>query len=100
LGGVAAYHLFPDFVGGKNESTRQGGLEAGRKVIEFAMKTKGDSRFIAGELSLADLYLAPVLSYVSLTPDASALFDVDGFADWWARVQQLESFKATQRNLG
>jgi len=44
--------------------------------------------------------LAPVLSYVSLTPDASALFDVDGFADWWARVQQLESFKATQRNLG
>jgi glutathione S-transferase len=71
VGGVAAYHLFPDFVGGKNESMRQGGLEAGRKVIEFAMKTKGDSRFIAGELSLADLYLAPVLFYVSLTPDAA-----------------------------
>ena len=100
VGGVAAYHLFPDFVGGKNESMRQGGLEAGRKVIEFAMKTKGESRFIAGELSLADLYLAPVLFYVSLTPDAPALFDVDGFADWWARVQQLESFKATQPNLG
>jgi glutathione S-transferase len=100
LGGVAAYHLFPDFVGGKNESMRQGGLETGRKLIEFAMKTKGDSRFIAGELSLADLYLAPVLSYISLTPDAPALFDVEGFADWWARVQQLESFKATQPNLG
>jgi glutathione S-transferase len=25
LGGVAAYHLFPDFVGGKNEATRQSG---------------------------------------------------------------------------
>src|SRR6202142_1413162 len=25
-GGVAAYHLFPDFVGGKNEAMRQGGI--------------------------------------------------------------------------
>jgi glutathione S-transferase len=100
VGGVAAFHLFPDFVGGKNESMRQGGIEAGRKVIEFAMKMKGDSRFVAGELSLADLYLAPVLFYVSLTPDAPALFDVQGFAGWWSRVQQLDSFKATQPNLG
>ena len=100
VGGVAAYHLFPDFVGGKNESMRQSGLEAGRRVNQFAMKTKGASRFIAGELSLADLYLASVLFYVSLTPDAPALFDVDGFADWWGRIQQLESFKATQPNLG
>ena len=49
-GGVAAYHLFPDFVGGKNEAMRKGGLENGRKVIELAMKTKGPSPFIAGEL--------------------------------------------------
>jgi glutathione S-transferase len=59
-GGVAAYHLFPDFVGGKNEAMRKGGLENGRKVIELAMKTKGSSPFIAGDLSLADLYLAPI----------------------------------------
>ena len=52
LGGVAAYHLFPDFVGGKNEAMRKGGLENGRKVIELAMKTKGSSPFIAGDLSL------------------------------------------------
>ena len=51
-GGVAAYHLFPDFVGGKNEAMRKGGLENGRKVIELAMKTKGSSPFIAGDLSL------------------------------------------------
>src|SRR5208337_1139992 len=61
IGGVAAYHLFPDFVGGKNEAMRKGGLENGRKVIEFAMKTKASSPFIAGELSLADLYLAPIV---------------------------------------
>jgi glutathione S-transferase len=96
VGGVAAYHLFPDFVGGKNETMRQDGIENGRKLLEFTMKTKGTSPFIAGELSLADLYLAPMLFYVSLTPDKDALFDVEGFAGWWEKVQALQSFKATQ----
>lgn len=96
LGGVAAYHLFPDFVGGKNEAARESGLENGRKVIEFAMRTKGSSPFIAGELSLADLFLAPVVAYVSMTPDAGMLFGIDGFAAWWTAVQQLDSFKSTQ----
>ena len=93
--GVAAYHLFPDFVGGKNEPMRQGGIENGRKVIELAMKTKGAAPFIAGELSLADLYLAPIAFYVSLTPDKDALFGVPGFADWWDRIQALPSFQNT-----
>ena len=51
IGGVAAYHLFPDFVGGKNEAMRKSGLENGRKMIELAMKTKGSSPFIAGDLT-------------------------------------------------
>ena len=50
IGGVAAYHLFPGFVGGKNDAMRKGGVENGRKVIELAMKTRGSSPFIAGDL--------------------------------------------------
>ena len=100
VGGIAAYHLFPDFVGGKNESMQKAGIENGRKVIEFAMKTKGSSPFLAGELSLADLYLAPIVFYVALTPDMGAVSDVDGFADWWTNIQALKSFKDTQPNLG
>ena len=100
VGGVAAYHLFPDFVGGKNETMRKDGIDTGRKVLEQAMKTKGASPFIAGELSLADLYLAPIAAYVSMTPDAKTLFGVDGFADWWAKVQALKSFQATQPDAG
>ena len=60
IGGVAAYHLFPGFVGGKNDAMRKGGVENGRKVIELAMKTRGSSPFIAGDLGTADLYLAPI----------------------------------------
>jgi glutathione S-transferase len=97
IGGVAAFHLFPDFVGGKNDAMRNGGIENGRKVIEFAMKTKGSLPFIAGELSLADLYLAPIAFYVSLTPNKD--FDVNGFGDWWTKIQALQSFKDTQPDL-
>ena len=64
------------------------------------MKTKGASPFIAGELSLADLYLAPIVFYVSLTPDKDAVFNVDGFADWWTKIQALPSFQATPPNPG
>lgn len=96
LAGVAGYHLFPDFVGGKNEAARAAGLAQGRKVLAFAMQTKGTSPFVAGDLSLADLYLAPIAAYVAMTPDAPAVFAVDGFADWWARVQALASYQATQ----
>ena len=97
IGGVAAYHLFPDFVGGKNEAMRKGGLENGRKMIELAMKTRGSSPFIAGDLSLADLYLAPILFYVSLTPDKDAVFDVAGFADWWTQIQAFRASRTRNR---
>ena len=100
IGGVAAYHLFPDFVGGKNDAMRTSGLADGRKVIELAMQTKGASSFIAGELSLADLYLAPIAFYVSLTPDKATLFGAPGFDGWWAKIQALQSFKRTQPDLG
>ena len=94
--GLAAQHLFPDFVGGKNEQVRLDCLDKSRKVLTEYMKLKGDSPWIAGaELSLADLHVAPNCFYVSLTEDAGAAFDVPGFADWWARMQGLASFQAT-----
>ncbi len=96
VGGVAAYHLFPDFVGGKNQAARTAGIENGRKTLGFIMGVKGTDPFIAGELSLADLYLAPIIAYVAMTPDANALFDAPGFAGWWTAIQALPSFKATK----
>jgi len=97
---VAGYHLFPDFVGGKNEAMRAAGIDNGRKVLALAMQTKGGSPFIAGDLSLADLFLAPIIFYVALTPDAAAVFDIDGFAAWWTAIQALPSFQAPAPNLG
>jgi len=65
------------------------------------MKVRGSDAFIAGrERSLADFCLAPPYFYVGLMPDAAEVFAVDGFADWWTRVQALESYQATEPNLG
>jgi glutathione S-transferase len=101
LVGVAAYHLFPDFVGGKNEAMRKDCIEKSRLVLTELMKLRGNDPWIAGaKPSLADFYLAPVCFYVSLTEDAAKVFDVPGFADWWDRVQALETYKATEPDLG
>ena len=101
LVGVAAYHLFPDFVGGKNEEMRKDCIEKSRVVLTELMKLRGKDDWIAGsQASLADFYLAPICFYVGLTEDAAKVFDVPGFQDWWARMQALPSYKATEPDLG
>ncbi len=99
--GVAGYHLFPDFIGGRNEDARRQGIATGRRVLEGLMKLRGRDAFIAGARpSIGDFYLAPICFYVALTPDAAEVFAADGFAEWWERTQALPSFQATAPQLG
>ena len=44
IGGIAAYHLFPDFVGGKNDAMRKAGIENARKMIQLAMRRRASPR--------------------------------------------------------
>ncbi|WP_237476728.1 glutathione S-transferase family protein [Lichenibacterium dinghuense] len=97
IGGVVAYHLFPDFVGGKNEAMHHEGIAEGKTVLGEIMKLRGGDRFIAGaEQSLADLYLAPIFAYVVLTPHKQEFLALPGVADWWGAVTALDSFKGTE----
>jgi len=101
IGGVAAYHLFPQLVGGQNDDARREGLAQSQVVLKELMRIRGDSPFIAGERqTLADCYLAPICFYVGLTEDADQVFDVEGFAPWWDRAQALKSFRDTEPDLG
>ena len=97
IGGVVAYHLFPDFVGGKDEEMHRKGLAEGRKVLGEIMRIRGGDRFVARhEPSLGDLYLAPIMAYVVLTPHKDEFLALPGVSDWWGAVTALESFKATE----
>lgn len=99
--GTAGYHLFPHLVGNPDKTFLEQSVEQARKVLAKIMEIRGDSRYIAGdERSLADFYLAPVCFYVGLVEDAPRVFDVPGFGEWWDRVQQLDSYRATEPDLG
>ena len=97
IGGVVAYHLFPDFVGGRNDAMHAKGLEEGKRVLAEIMTIRGGDRFIAGPaVSLADLYLAPIMAYVVLTPHKDEVLAIPGLGDWWDATTALDSFKATE----
>ena len=96
LGGAVAYHLFPDFVGGKNEEAHHQGVADGKMALGELMRIKGESPYLAGpELSVADLYLAPIIAYVTMTPHKDEFLALPGVADWWERVSALDCFRAT-----
>jgi glutathione S-transferase len=97
IGGVAAYHLFPDFVGGKNDTAHHEALGRSRHVMTELMRIKDRSPYLAGDsLSLADLYLAPIFGYLTLTPHKEEFVNMPGVGDWWERISGRESFRATQ----
>ncbi|MBO0664095.1 glutathione S-transferase family protein [Jiella sp. MQZ9-1] len=97
VAGIAAYHLFPDFVGGKDETKHEEGLKNGRKVVTELMAIKGDAPWLAGaEMSVADLYLAPLMAYVAKTPHLPEFQEIDGFSPWWETISQRPSFTTTQ----
>jgi glutathione S-transferase len=97
IGGVAAYHLFPDFVGGKNDAVHREALEKSRQVVTELMRIRNGSPYLAGNsLSIADLYLAPILAYITLTPHRDEFVGMAGVSDWWERISGRESFRSTQ----
>ncbi|RFC64995.1 glutathione S-transferase family protein [Fulvimarina endophytica] len=98
VGGVVGYHLFPDFVGGKDDAAHEKGIKDAKHALTQLMKIKGSDQYLAGEqISIADLYLAPLVAYICKTPHKDEFMtEVDGLSDWWALISNRESFKATE----
>ncbi|MEM9844683.1 MAG: glutathione S-transferase family protein [Pseudomonadota bacterium] len=101
LVGVAGYHLFPDFIGGQNEAARTECIANSTKLLSLLMENKKTARWLAGDKpSLADYFLAPIVFYVSLTPDSELLLKIPGMSDWWSAINETETFKVTEPDLG
>ncbi|MFC0400181.1 glutathione S-transferase family protein [Paraburkholderia rhizosphaerae] len=93
---VAGYYLFPDFIGGQNDDALKAALEKSRVVLNELMRIKGESPYLAGDaLSIADLYLAPIVNYVALTPHSDEILALPGVGPWWDRVVAHDSFRST-----
>lgn len=101
LVGAAGYHLFPEFLGGKNDEAHDAALENAEKLLKLLMENKGDRSWLAGDrATLADYFLGPIMFYVSLTPDAERLMAVPGVSKWWEKMKSVESFRLTEPDLG
>lgn len=99
--GVAGYHLFPHLIGGQNEDARAKAIADSETLLTLLMEIKGDSPWLAGaKPSLADYLLAPILFYITLTPDAERLLGLEGVAAWWQAMQGVETYQATEPDLG
>lgn len=54
--------------------------------------------YLAGELSLSDLFLAPVLHYLAATPEGDALLpERVALSDWLARMRDTPDFEGINR---
>jgi len=62
----------------------------------------GDRSALAGQvMSLADYHVAPVMAYLSQTPEGKTLLDGHpNLARWWETARHLESMAATEPKLG
>jgi glutathione S-transferase len=93
---AVGYHLFPDFIGGQNDAAHHAALEKSHLAIREIGRIKGSSPWLAGDApSLADLYLAPILAYMAMTPHRREFLEEGPLVAWWGMISARDSFKAT-----
>lgn len=77
------------------------GLEASEKTLDALENLAGVEGFLVGPtITLADIHLAPMLSYFCEHPDGlSALEQRHKLSGWFAKIETRESFVATKPTL-
>jgi glutathione S-transferase len=93
---IVIHRVLPQLVGGTDESVVAAGASQADLCLREIDRIKDGGKYLAGDkVSLADFYLAPVLAYLSLTPEASLIANYKGLAAWWDEMQQRPSFTKT-----
>jgi len=96
--GVAVERLVKPMLGAKtDEAMIAKSLPEAEKAMREIERLMGDNPFLAGPtLSLADLHLAPIMAYFSMTPEGEkALQAMPKLAAWWARMKDRPSMAKT-----
>ena len=80
-------------------------VASGRPTAELCLsefeRMMGGARFLAGDaLSLADLYLVPVIHYLMMTDDKALLDRFPGLTRWWRSMNERPSVTKTAPQLG
>jgi glutathione S-transferase len=75
--------------------------DAHRVFTAIEKLADADSFLIDEEVTLADLYLAPVYDYVTQIPEGEQILaGCDKLAGWWSRMKDRACTKSTRPQLG
>jgi glutathione S-transferase len=86
---------------GTDEAVIKAGIPRAQLCLQEFERLKGNSRFLAGDqVSLADLYLVPILFYLRLTPEKELLAPHKGLEAWWQQMEARASTRISAPNLG
>ncbi|MBI1776576.1 MAG: glutathione S-transferase family protein [Proteobacteria bacterium] len=91
--------IVPQFRGGTpDEAVIAAALPNARICVDELERLKGDNAFMAGgQISIADLMLAPHLAYFARTPEGAGMLKGKTLAAWLARMNERASMQATER---
>jgi glutathione S-transferase len=96
--GVAVQRLVKPLLGEKaDEAMIAKSVKEAEKALGEIEKLIGTNAYLAGPaLSLADLHLAPIMDYFSMTPEGEkTLRKLPKLSEWWAKMKDRPSMAKT-----
>ncbi len=109
---IADGYIYPHLVWGlyveciekpkRGEVADEGRVEKARGIARISLDVLtgllAEQRWMCGDrLTLADLYLAPMIDYALEVPEFCEMFaEYRKLGDWWQRMTALDSFRETQ----
>src|SRR5215468_599779 len=102
IGQIVVQRLFTALLAnGTDENVVKAGIPRAQLCVKEFERIKGSHSFLAGNtVSLADVYLVPIIFYLRLTPEKELLAPHKGLDAWWNAMSERKSTKATAPNLG
>jgi glutathione S-transferase len=102
IGQIVVQRLFSVLLAnGTDEAIVKAGIPKAELCLQEIDRIKGDQPFLAGgQISLADLYLVPIIFYLKMTPEGELLARHPGLEAWWQAMSARPSVKKTAPNLG
>lgn len=102
IGQIVVQRLFTALLAnGTDETVVNAGIPRARLCLQEFERLKGSHTFLAGDrVTLADLYLVPIIFYLKLTPESELLAPHRGLDAWWHAMTERRSVKVTAPHLG
>jgi glutathione S-transferase len=98
---IVVQRLFTALVGPTDERVVAAGIPKARLCLREVERIMNGDQFLAGgQLSLADLYLVPLIFYLRLTPEKTLLDPHRGLQAWWETMSLRPSAQRTAPNFG